>query len=136
MRLTNTYCSYAYGYSKFQIYNVLFCFPSAKDLSYYPPSFAHRSDLSNITCWYLKLLHDISKTYLWQCSMYLTVFEEFQGSTSIFGIANHFYSTMSFWFVLCSYGLAKIYFNMRPTRRTIILRVGRLEIKGLVMFRD
>ena len=64
MRLTNAYCSYACGASKFQIYNVLFYIPSAKDLSYYPPSYARRSNLSNITCWYLKLLHDIPKTYL------------------------------------------------------------------------
>ena len=79
-----------------QIPNLLFYFPNAKDLSYYPPSFACRSDLSNIT--YLLAI---------QYWLYLTVFEELQGSTSIFRIANHFYSTMSFWFVLCSYGFAK-----------------------------
>ena len=101
---------YACGASKFQIYNVFFYFPSAKDLSHYPPCFERRSDLSNITCWYLKLLHDIPKTYLLAMSidcMYLTVFEELQGSTSIFRITNHFYITMTFWFVLCSYGFAK-----------------------------
>ena len=51
MRLTNKYCSYACGASKFQM-------PSAKGLSHYPLCFERRSDLSNITCWYLKLLHD------------------------------------------------------------------------------
>ena len=56
IRLTNKYCSYACGASKFQMY--FFYFLSAKDLSHYPPCFEHRSDLSNITCWYLKLLHD------------------------------------------------------------------------------
>ena len=99
------YCSYACGASKFQIYNVLFNFPSAKDLSHYPPCFERRSDLSNITCWYLKLLHDIPKTSIG--NEYLTVFEELQGSTSLFRITNHFYSIMTFWFVLCSYGFAK-----------------------------
>ena len=54
----------ACGASKFQIYEVLFYFPCAKDLSHYPPCFERRSDLFNITCWYMKLLHDIPKTYL------------------------------------------------------------------------
>ena len=89
-----------------------FYFPSAKDLSHYPPCFERRSDLSNIN--YLLVLEvasrytedvhvSIGNEYL----LYLTVFEELQGSTSIFRITNHFYSTMSFWFVLCSYGFAK-----------------------------
>ena len=57
----------------------------------------------------LEVAYDIPKTYLMaiQYRLYLTVFEELQGSNSIVRIANHFYSTMSFWFVLCSYGFAK-----------------------------
>ena len=44
-----------------------------------------------------------------------------QGSTSIFVIANHFYSTMGFWFVLYSYGFSRNEFNLH-------LFAGHLEI--------
>ena len=60
MQLTNTHHSYACGASKFQIYNVLFYLLSAKDLSYYSLLLTCCSDLSNITCWYMKLLCNVS----------------------------------------------------------------------------
>ena len=55
MRQTNTYCSYACGASKFQMY--FFYFSSAKDLSHYPPCFERRSDLSNIALRFTEGVH-------------------------------------------------------------------------------
>ena len=63
-RNMHKYHSYACGASNIQIYNILYYLLSAKDLSYYPLLLTCCSVLSNITCWYLKLLCNVLKTHL------------------------------------------------------------------------